>query len=126
MCLCMRDVQLFFEVLLVILSGSDKQNVNSLHNCLNALFLRVSFVEAVFMSTLFIDPLRITWRFSTSSHSAYTDTRIVKCQKTQKLPAKSTSRNSIILPKCVASGVVNRAQKRDATKHNDFATPRIY
>ena len=95
-----------FGVLLVILSGSDKQNVNSLHNCLSAPFLRVSFVEAVFMSTLFIDPLRITWRFSTSPPTAYTAGRIVKCQKTQKLPAKSTSRTSIILPKGVVSGAV--------------------
>ena len=30
------------------------------------------FVEAVFMSTLFIGPLRITWRFSTSPPTAYT------------------------------------------------------
>ena len=93
-----------FRNLLVALSGADKQNVNSLHNCLSAPFSRTSFVEAVFISTLFGAPLRATWSFLTSPYTAYTTPWIVKCQKTLKHPTKSDSRNSIILFQFVVSG----------------------
>ena len=93
-----------FRNLLVALSGADKQNVNSLHNCLSAPFLRTSFVEAVLISILFGAPLRATWRFLMSPHHAYITPRIVKYQKTRKHPSKSDSRNSIIPFKFVVSG----------------------
>ena len=104
-----------FRNLLVALSGADKQNVNSLHNCLSARFLRTSFVEAVFISTLFGAPLRATLRFLTSPHHTYITPRIVKCQKTRKHPSKSASRNSIILLKLEVSGAGEGQKDRGAT-----------
>ena len=73
--------ELFSEVLLVVLSGADKQNVTSLHNCLNAPFLRVSFVEACLISNLFIAPLRTTGGFRTSPQATYTVPGIAQMSK---------------------------------------------